>query len=340
VWAVALCVPTAAHEVASPERTAWTAAMAAAARSWLESVGGRPDARAAFDDGARLDWHYVPRRRRGVLLRDMTPGQRAAASALLRAGLSPRGVERAEATMALEAVLAELEGSSPRFRDPLGYAVLVFGQPGEFPWAWRVEGHHLSINVTCAAPGHAAVTPLFSGSHPARIPHGPRRGERIQRDEVLLGLSLAQSLDERQLAGALLQARSLGDIVTGPGRAQALRQPQGLPVSALSDRQRATLMAIVEAFVGLARDEVGRPYLELVRGDLVRTRFAWAGGRTEGTAFYYRIHGPRILIELDNTQAGGNHVHSVWRDPVNDFGRDDLREHYGAAGHHPHADGR
>ena len=84
---------------------------------------------------------------------------------------------------------------------------------------------------------------------------------------------------------------------------------------------------------------LGRPYLQLVRAGLGATRFAWAGGRRHGTPFYYRVHGPRVLIELDNTQGGGNHVHSVWRDPVNDFGRDDLREHYGGASHR-HGPGR
>jgi hypothetical protein len=184
-----------------------------------------------------------------------------------------------------------------------------------------------------------AVTPLFTGSNPARIPTGPRAGERVQKREVELGLELVQSLDARQLAGALLQARSLGDIVSGPGRPEALAAPQGLPATDLTAPQQALLLQLVEAYVGLSRDEFGRPYMDLVRAGLRATRFAWAGGQRVGTAFYYRIHGPRVLIELDNTQGGGNHVHSVWRDPVNDFGRDDLRAHYGA-GSHGHGPGR
>jgi len=339
--AVALIVPppSAAHDVAPSPETAWIVGMATAAKAWLGSLGKPGGAQLPFDAEARKDWHYVPRRRQGVALRDMTLPQRAAAIALLRAGLSARGAARAEAIMALEAVLAELEGTSRRIRDPLNYAFAVFGAPGVPPWAWRVEGHHLSIHVTVAADGHAAVTPLFTGSNPARVPDGPRKGEQIHRLETQLGLELAQSLDARQLAGALLQERSLGDIVTGPGRAGALAQPQGLPVEQLTAAQQAKLLQLVEAYTGLARDEWGRPYLEVVRAGLGKTRFAWAGGRREGTAYYYRIHGPRILIELDNTQNDANHVHSIWRDPVNDFGRDDLRAHY-AAGVHSHGEGR
>ena len=241
--------------------------------------------------------------------------------------------------MALEAVLAELEGSSRRFRDPQNYAFAVFGTPGVAPWGWRVEGHHLSINVTCAAPGHVSVTPLFTGSNPARIRSGPRQGEQVQKLELQLGLELAQSLDARQLAGALLQERSLGNIVAGPGRADALARPQGLPVQELTAPQQAKLLQLVETYTGLARDELGRPYMALVRAGLDKTRFAWAGGRGEGSAFYYRIHGPRVLIELDNTQDDANHIHSLWRDPLNDFARDDLREHYGA-GTHRHGESR
>jgi hypothetical protein len=332
-------LPSAAHEVAPSPETAWIGPMTAAANAWLASLGSRSGAQFSFADEARRDWHYVPRSRPGIALRDMTPAQRTAATALLRAGLSARGSERAEAIMALEAVLADVERSSRRFRDPLNYGFAVFGTPGVPPWAWRVEGHHLSIHVTVAAPGHVSVTPLFTGSNPARIPSGPRQGERVQKAEVQWGLELVQGLDARQLAGALLQERSLGNIVAGPGRADALAQPQGLAVQELTAPQQAKLLQLVEAYVGLARDEVGRPYMTLVRAGLDRTRFAWAGGRRDGSAFYYRIHGPRILIELDNTQNDANHIHSLWRDPLNDFGRDDLREHYGE-GAHRHNEGR
>ena len=311
---------------------AWLDGMARAARGWLATLPRAEVAQAPFASEARRDWHYVPRGRPGLALRDMTEPQRAAATALLRAGLSTRGADRAEAIMALESVLADLEGSSRRFRDPLNYAFVVFGAPGVVPWGWRVEGHHLSVNVTVAAEGRAAFTPLFTGSNPARVPSGPRAGERLQADEVDLALALVTSLDARQLAAATLRGRSFGDIVAGPGRLDALATPQGLFATELTAAQRAALVRLIETYVGLARDEAGRPYLDLVRAGLDATRFAWAGGTRHGTAYYYRIHGPRVWIELDNTQGGGNHVHSLWRDPVNDFGRDDLRAHYATPG--------
>ena len=60
---------------------------------------------------------------------------------------------------------------------------------------------------------------------------------------------------------------------------------------------------------------------------------AWAGDLAPGAPHYYRVQGPRLLIEYDNTQRGANHAHSVWRDPQSDFGADALAAH--RAAHHP-----
>jgi len=59
-------------------------------------------------------------------------------------------------------------------------------------------------------------------------------------------------------------------------------------------------------------------------------------GRRSGTPLYYRLQGPRLLIEYDNTQRDANHAHSVWRDPTADFGMDVLAAHRAAhhAAHH------
>jgi len=308
--------------------------MAAAARNWasLLDKGQSRQALFEFNDDERFNWHYIPRNRQGLALRDMTAEQNQAARNLIKATLSQQGATKVEAIMALEAVLREVEGSSSGFRDPENYAFSLFGEPGTPPWGWRVEGHHLSINVTNAASGDISITPTFTGTNPARIPLGPRTGERIQKDEYFLALELAVSLDEGQRGKAVLGERSLGNIVTGPGRADALKQPEGLAVGDLSAEQKDLLLRLVATYVGLARDEVGERYMDLVHGGLGETRFAWAGGMSEGEAFYYRVHGPRILIEFDNTQNNANHIHAVWRDPLDDFGRDTLKEHYDSAG--------
>ncbi|MBO6521742.1 MAG: DUF3500 domain-containing protein [Rhodospirillales bacterium] len=334
---IAACV-MAIHPASGNE--ALTDGMAAAARTFLTGIAPRTDeASFAFTDEERFDWHYTPRSRDGINVKDLIPRQRDDLKELMRSTLSAQGILKAEAIMALEGILADIEGSSRSFRDPEKYFVSVFGTPGEYPWGWRFEGHHLSINVTVPAAGEVSVTPTFLGSNPARVPSGPHKGKFVQYDEFILAVRLARSMKPEHMQQALLSDRALGNIVTNPGRGDALETPEGLPVTELSSAQRNVLTQLIAAYVGMARDEIGRPYMQLVEDGWAETRFAWAGPVSEVEPFYYRIHGPRILIEFDNTQGGGNHIHSVWRDPLNDFGRDDLHRHYRDApvahGHRP-----
>jgi hypothetical protein len=134
--------------------------MGKAAQSWLGTLDARQRAQAQLEWAGRRreDWHYVPRSRPGVALREMSAGQVAATWNLLGSLLSARGLDQVKGLITLERILGELTGS-PSFRDPTNYAAVVFGDPGgSSPWAWRFEGHHLSITVV-VAPGHGvAVT--------------------------------------------------------------------------------------------------------------------------------------------------------------------------------------
>ena len=127
----------------------------------------------------------------------------------------------------------------------------------------------------------------------------------------------------------MIGARSLGDIVHGPGRTEALPAPAGVPAADLGAPQRERLERLVEEYALNMRAEVVDEELRRLRAaGLERLHFAWAGSLERGQAHYYRIHGPTVLIELDNTQNDANHVHSVWHEPRNDFGADLLRAHY------------
>jgi hypothetical protein len=321
---------SAAHPVGA-DLPALAEAMADAAGAWLDALTSAQQRAVLwpFVTPERGDWHYAPRRRNGLALREMDERQRGLAMALLASALSPRGDAKARAIMALEDVLREIEAGRGPHRDPLNYAFTVFGTPRRYPWGWRVEGHHLIVNATLAGPEAVVITPTFWGTNPARIPHGPRAGERIMAREYHLGLELARSLTPDQRAAAVFAERSVGNIITERGRAQALCEPTGLPFADLGEGQRELLMALVGEHVGNAADALGVPYLARVReAGLDYLRLAWAGGMSEGEAFYYRVHGPRLLIELDCTQNNANHVHSLWRDPVADWGRDVLGEHY------------
>jgi hypothetical protein len=76
-------------------------------------------------------------------------------------------------------------------------------------------------------------------------------------------------------------------------------------------------------------DEVAGAQLhDLERMGMDNLTFAWAGGTAPGDRHYYRVQGPTLLIEHDNTQGNGTHIHSAWRNPADDFGDDVLAEHY------------
>jgi hypothetical protein len=305
--------------------------IADAAVDWLQRLSDdeRHDAIWPFDSVERGNWHYAPRTRNGLALRAMTDGQQEAAHRLLAVSLSAQGTAKARAIMALEDVLRALEGGGrPGRRDPLNYSFTVFGDPSRPPWGWRIEGHHLIVNVSIAPSGEVAMTPTFWGANPARIPLGDRVGERTLEAEYLLGIELAQTLTAAQRSDAVIASRSVGNIVAERGRARVLGEPIGLPCFELSDRQRSIVDALLSAYVDNVPADTAAAYRRRALGDVGELRFAWAGAMAEGEPFYYRLHGPRLLIEFDCTPDDANHIHTVWRDPANDWGRDILGEHY------------
>lgn len=103
--------------------------------------------------------------------------------------------------------------------------------------------------------------------------------------------------------------------------------PKGLAVSRMDNSQQEVLQALIQTYIGRANDELAENAGRLVTEHLQSIHFAWAGSMDRGAAHYYRLHGPHLLAEYDNTTRDGNHVHTVWRDPVGDFGGDPLSAH-------------
>lgn len=326
--------PPARAQVADPAR----AAMAGAATAFLAGLDARQRRRAVFDfnDAERMNWHYVPRRREGLTFKDMTAANRAAAHELMKASLSAVGYAKALDVIALEEVLRQLEliGLS---RDPENYAFTVFGTPGpSAPWGWRVEGHHLSLNFSLVPGRPVAVAPAFMGANPATVRAGARMGQRALGQEQDLGFALARSLDASLRARFLIAADSPGDVVSRPGRRELFgKPPAGIALSALGPDQRTLAVRLVECYARNMRAELAEVELTRMReAGLERLHVAWAGPIDPGKPHYYRVHGPTLLIEYDNTQNDANHIHSVWHDPAANFGVDPLRSHYEHGHHH------
>lgn len=308
------------------------AEMADAANALLRSLDDGQRARAAFElkDEERLNFHFIPRERRGLPWKDMNAAQRHLATALLASGLSQRGLIKAATIMSLEQILLELEQGRGPARDPEGYFWSLFGKPTpDGTWGWRVEGHHLSINFTIVKGRDIATTPMFFGSNPGEVRQGARSGLRALGAEEDLGRELVRSLNAEQQRQAIIAEKAPNDIFTAAQRKVSPLEPAGLAASAMNDEQKALLNRVIEEYVRRARPELADADLARIKAaGADKLHFAWAGTDEPGQGHYYRVQGPTFLLEYDNTQNNANHVHSVWRSFEGDFGEDILARHY------------
>lgn len=311
--------------------------MAAKARAYLTALSPveRRQSNLTFDDSNRYDWHYIPRRRQGLPLEAMTDSQSALADALMDTALSDEGQAKARGIRQLDQVLFEQSGQA--MRDPERYYVTVFGEPGpQAPWGWRVEGHHLSLNLTIENGEVISTSPTFMGANPAIVRNGPRAGLQILDLEQTLARQLLHSFNVAQRATVVYAARPPRDIETGASRRVDPSNPRGLAISGMTSDQSALVMRLVDVYAYRLRAELARRELDRIRDAGVGAiHFAWAGSAEPGQPHYYRIQGPTFLIEYDNRQNGANHIHSVWRDLTGgDFGEDVLARHYAESPHH------
>jgi hypothetical protein len=315
-----------------------TEGMVRAAAAFLAGLdpAQRAQASFSFEDAERLNWHFIPRERQGLPLKQMAAGQRERARALLATGLSARGLVKTDAIIELENVLREL-GGDPAMRDPELYFVSIFGTPSpDGAWGWRFEGHHLSLNFTVVGGRAVATAPAFLGAHPAEVRSGSRQGLRALAPEEDLARELVTSLDAQQRPVAIISADAPTDIVTGTRLDIDPLSPAGIGIDRLDAAQAARLRRLVDEYLArMAEPLAAARRARLEASDFGRITFAWAGSIERGRPHYYRVQGPTFLIEYDNTQNGANHIHSVWRDFAGDFGRDLLREHYRRTPH-PH----
>jgi hypothetical protein len=305
-----------------------------AARNFLAALNPEQRAKATykFEADERFDWHFIPKARKGLPLKEMTAYQKHLAHAMLSAGLSQQGYIKAATVMSLEDTLRIVEQGAGRpapLRDPELYFVTVFGEPSSSsPWGYSFEGHHISQNFT-VVNGKVQDTPSFYGANPAEVKEGPRKGLRVLAAEEDAGRELVTALDAEQKKVAIVDQKAYKDIFTMASRKAALEgQPTGLSASKMDSKQFAMLMALIDVYASNMPDQLAQARMEVVKKAGKNINFAWAGVLERGGPHYYRVQAPTFLIEYDNTQNSANHIHSVWRDFNGDFGQDLLKAHY------------
>ncbi len=318
-------------------------AMANAANAFLTAL--TPDQRAkaafSFNSDDRMRWHFIPNEmfpRKGLMIKDMTEAQQRLAQELLRTGLSARGYNKVTTIIGLEDVLKVIEVGGKFARNKEDYLFAIFGTPGpKGAWGWRLEGHHVSVRFTIndgSVGSQVASSPMFLGSNPAEVREGAQKGLRVLGEEEDAGRALVQSLSADQLKSAVINITAPADILTMNKNDIAPLPDEGILYATLLPAQQHLLRQVIATYTETMEADVAAERMRVATSaGLGQLRFAWAGSTARGEKHYYRIQGPTLLIEFDNTQNDGNHVHSVWRDFKGDFGRDLLREHVAAVAH-------
>lgn len=310
--------------------------MRRAAEAWLASLEPDQKEQALFPfDAERKDWHYFPKQRDAISLKEMDDEQKALAFDLIAAGLSAQGLDTVKDVISLEEVLRAMERGGRAFsRDPELYHLWIFGKPGAEIWGWRFEGHHLSLNATVVPGVGVSMTPSFFGANPAKVLEGPRKGLRALPDEEDLGFALVESFSAAQREQAVFATNSPGEIYSFVDRKTKPLPVEGIPFSDLNEEQQALLQRLISVYLERNRPEIAMEAMAVIESDgWEEVRFGWAGSLTRGAGHYYYAQGPSFLIEYDNSQNAGNHIHSVWREFDGDFGEDLIGRHRRAHAH-------
>ena len=288
-----------------------------------------------FDSEERFNFHYFPiDDRKGLPLDKMTESQKSAVMKLLSNCLTDNTVRKINDIIELENILKVLENrkADDHFRDPGKYHLAIFGEPGDKKiWGWRFEGHHVSFHFSAKDNTLVAGTPGFLGSNPAIVSDGANKGKEILKDEKELAVKLLNSLTPDQVKTAVIDEKAPGDIITRIDRKAMIKDPGGITYAQMNDQQREYFVDLVELYVNRYKKSFADNMLKGIKdAGYDNLRFAWAGDKQTGIGHphYYRIVGPTIIIEYDNTQNNANHVHTVVRDLLHDYGGDQLLEHY------------
>ena len=320
-----------------------TPAVVAAANAFLATLSDTERESVLFDwtdTEQKQRWSNLPEglyERAGLMWGDLSEEQQNAWLAIMQVTLSEEGYNRVIAEWNADEVLATEStggGGGPGGGQLLFgkqyYYVALIGTPSETePWQWQWGGHHVTVNATVAG-SNIALTPSFIGCQPCEYTDASGTTIRPLGDIEDEAFALVSSLDATQQQAAVLGNSSI-DLVLGPGQEGKTIQSEGLAASQMTAEQQAALLQLIGHYTCLVNDEDAAARNDEIQSTLAETYFAWYGPTTEGSAAYFRITGPTIVIEYAPQGGGGNgtglggaatnlHIHGVYRDPSNEYG--------------------
>ncbi len=314
-----------------------TARVVAAANAFLETLAPAERAKATFDfrSSQRTGWSNLPSgifQRNGLRFGDLTARQRDAALALVAAALSAEGYRKVIDIMNGDEVLKNRGGGRTGGRQGAGgrggaggvrfgldeYYIALLGTPSTAaPWMMQFGGHHLAINVTVVG-ANQVMTPSLPAAQPAQYTLNGQAIRPLGRENDK-GFALVNALSAPQQQKAIL-TYGVSDLGLGPGADGKVIQPEGIVASELNASQQSMLLDIAHEWVGILNDEAAAVKMADIKANLPRTYFAWSGDTKNGGLAYYRIQGPTLVIEYAPQQGDLDHIHTIYRDPTNDYG--------------------
>jgi hypothetical protein len=328
---------TAASASAATAPADATARIVAAAQAVAASLDatGRSTVQFPFDGPQKSRWSNLPTgifKREGLRLGNLTPAQRATVMHLLATALSVDGYRKITEIMRGDEMLRTAGGGpggpGPGARGPGGpgggvvfgedeYYLAFVGTPSTTTaWMLQFGGHHLAINLTMAG-AQATMAPSLPAAQPASYTFEGRTIRPLGKENDK-AFALINALDDGQRKQAILGYR-VADLVLGPGHDGRSIEAEGIPATALSAPQQTMLLDLVREWTGIMTDAFAGPRLDEIRAKLPQTYFAWSGPTTNGSAAYFRIQGPTLVIEYA-PQRSVDHIHTIYRDPTNDYG--------------------
>lgn len=296
----------------------------------------------AYDDETKsTSWSNFPVtfvERAGLNLADLTEEQQTAALAVLESLLSDEAYQRVVDIMGGDEYLHEYSNST---EDSLGqYYIAFFGDPSDTDaWAVQFGGHHLGINADLNG-GENAITfaPTHLGVQPAVYTN--EDGNEVQPfDEIYTdAFAFFDSLAEEQQA-----TLASGDVsMCAPGDTCDFETGDGLTGADLTDEQKELLLELIANWAGMADEETNTATLSEIEATLDDTVIAWSGETTydmsTGDGISFSISGPDVYIafqaqqgsagaDVDGvTTSGWGHVHTIYRDPTNDYANSVTQE--------------
>jgi hypothetical protein len=321
-----------------------TARVVEAANQFLATLADaeRSKCTFGFTSSQRTGWSNLPTgifQRNGLRFGDMTSRQREAAFALVAAALSREGYQKVTDIMNGDEVLKNAGGGRTGGRQGGAgtagtaaaggrgggvrfgldeYYIALLGTPSATA-AWMIQfgGHHLAINVTVVGP-NTVMTPSLPAAQPAKYILNGQTIRPLGRENDK-GFALINAFNAAQQKRAILNYE-VKDLVLGPGADGKVIQPEGILASELDANQQALLLDVVHEWVGILNDEAAAAKMAEIKANLPKTYFAWSGSTKNGGLAYYRIQGPTLIIEYAPQQGDLDHIHTIYRDPTNDYG--------------------